>query len=134
MTRKTNLEYSTDDSSLAELRPSSTIVRPKRQGLIQSWEKIFQASRKRNTEPKPMSTKQFIQPKMAYHQESNKAVGVNILMHTESLDLKTIWFHNINGMKDEKNWAQIITTMKENKINIFGFTEINKSMDNFWRH
>jgi hypothetical protein len=45
--------------------------------------------------------------------------------------METIWFHNINGIKDEKNWAQIILTMKENNIDIFGFAEINKSMDNF---
>jgi hypothetical protein len=34
-------------------------------------------------------------------------------------------------MKDENNWAQIIATMKENNVDIFGFAEINKSMDSF---
>jgi hypothetical protein len=52
----------------------------------------------------------------------------------ESLEIETIWFHNINGMKDENNWAQIITTMKENNIDIFGFAEINKSIDSFAKH
>lgn len=75
-----------------------------------------------------------MQPKIFHHQLSNQAIGVNILTQTESSDLKTIWFHNINGMKDDQNWAQVITTMKENNINIFGFAEINKSMDNFSRH
>jgi hypothetical protein len=36
-----------------------------------------------------------------------------------------IMFHNINGIKDEGNWHQIMTTMQELQIEIFGFVEIN---------
>jgi hypothetical protein len=64
----------------------------------------------------------------------NKSIGENILDPPKSDNIKMLWFHNINGMKDEQNWEQIITTMKENNVDIFGFAEINKSMDNFSRH
>jgi hypothetical protein len=65
---------------------------------------------------------------------SNKAIGTNILTSTDSTEQETIWFHNINGIKDERNWAQIITTMKENHIDIFGFVETNKSMTGILRN
>jgi hypothetical protein len=47
---------------------------------------------------------------------------------TNSDDAETILFHNINGMKDEKNWYQIIATMKDLNVDIFGFAEINRSL------
>jgi hypothetical protein len=47
---------------------------------------------------------------------------------TSSDDAETILFHNINGMKDDTNWYQIIATMKELNIEIFGFAEINRSL------
>jgi hypothetical protein len=34
-------------------------------------------------------------------------------------------FHNINGIKDEHNWAQINITMKDLDITSVGFAEIN---------
>jgi hypothetical protein len=55
---------------------------------------------------------------------ANQAVGANILTPSNSLELETIWFHNINGIKDEKNWAQIITTMKENNIDILALQKL----------
>jgi hypothetical protein len=118
-----------DDSFITELQPSSTIGRQKRKGLNQSWENIFQTRNHANQNVKSSKTKKYMQPKIFYHQLSNQAIGVNILSQTESSEMETIWFHNINGKKDEKNWAQIITTMKENNIDIFGFAEINKTME-----
>jgi hypothetical protein len=40
-----------------------------------------------------------------------------------------IIFHNINGIKDETNRNQIMTTMTELQINIFGFVEINQTLN-----
>jgi hypothetical protein len=37
-------------------------------------------------------------------------------------------------MKDKRNWAQIITTMRENHIDIFGFAETNKLMSGISRN
>jgi hypothetical protein len=42
-----------------------------------------------------------------------------------SKEFDTILFHNINGMKDTTNWYQVLLTMKELHIDIFGFAEIN---------
>jgi hypothetical protein len=39
-----------------------------------------------------------------------------------------ILFHNINGMKDNKSWYQIIQMMRELDVNIFGFAELNQSI------
>jgi hypothetical protein len=110
-----------------ELRPSSTIGQQKRQGLTKSWEKIFQSKPMDPQRVKETTTKRYLQPKLTHKNVSNEAIGTNILTNIDSTELKTIWFHNINGMKDERNWAQIITTMRENHIDIFGFAETNKS-------
>jgi hypothetical protein len=126
MNRSSTILAHSDDSLL---RPSSTIGRQKRKGLNQSWENIFQTRNKANQKVESSKNKKFMQPKIFHHQLSNQAIGVNILSQTELSEIETIWFHNINGMKDEKNWAQIITTMKENNIDIFEFAEINKSME-----
>jgi exonuclease III len=69
-----------------------------------------------------------MQSRLKYNQQTNKAFGDNILNDSE---FETILFQNINGIKDETNWTQIIHTMKDLNIDIFGFAEINKSMDNF---
>jgi hypothetical protein len=45
------------------------------------------------------------------------------------MDTETILFHNINGIKEEANWFQILMTMNELKANIFGFAEINRTLN-----
>jgi hypothetical protein len=57
--------------------------------------------------------------------ESNLPFGDDIHEHTDD---QTILFHNINGMKDPSNWLQILTTMRELNIDIFGFAELNQQM------
>jgi hypothetical protein len=69
-----------------------------------------------------------MQPVLSNANESNEAFGDNIT--GEPYD-DMILFHNINGIKDKSHWAQVITTMKEMDVVIFGFAEINKSMSNF---
>jgi hypothetical protein len=46
-----------------------------------------------------------------------------------SEEFDTVLFHNINGMKDTTNWYQVLLTMKELNVNIFGFAEINRSLN-----
>jgi hypothetical protein len=72
-----------------------------------------------------------MQPVLSNPNESNEAFGDN---KTSEPHDDTILFHNINGIKDESHWAQVITTMKELEVEIFGFAEINKSMTNFSKH
>jgi hypothetical protein len=103
--RRTEQKKSQLDSSineeLTELRPSSTIGRSKCRGLLSNWEKIFKRNRETIQQTASRKEKSFIQPKLHYNQEENKAVGENILDPPKSDDIETIWFHNINGMKDE---------------------------------
>jgi hypothetical protein len=61
-------------------------------------------------------------------QQVNEPFGDNIMNDSEA---ETILFQNINGIKDETNWTQIIHTMKDLNIDIVGFAEINKSMSEF---
>jgi hypothetical protein len=69
-----------------------------------------------------------MQPKLHACNTENDSFGDDI---TQESDVETILFQNINGIKDDTNWAQIINTMHELKIDWFGFAETNKSMDNF---
>jgi hypothetical protein len=62
------------------------------------------------------------------NQQVNESFGNNIL---SDYKFETILFQNINGIKDETNWKQIIHTMKELNIDRFGFAETNKSMNDY---
>jgi hypothetical protein len=79
-------------------------------------------------QPDAPRQKQYIQPRLLNLTSNNNSFGDEI--HKPS-NLETIVFHNINGIKVETNWAQIVVTMKELKVDMFGFAEINKSMDNY---
>jgi hypothetical protein len=75
---------------------------------------------------KTISTKtNFTQIKLAIDTTNNLPFGDLI---EDSSDGERIVFHNINGMKDQKNWYQIINSMREYNVNIFGFTELNQSL------
>jgi hypothetical protein len=77
----------------------------------------------RNT--KSRKGKKYLQIKLHTDIDSNDHYGDNIFdQHNHEI----ILFHNINGIKDETNWFQIITTMSELNTSIFGFAELNKSM------
>jgi hypothetical protein len=71
--------------------------------------------------------KQFTQIKLNTSQTDNLPFGDDI---SEPHGGETIIFHNINGIKDMTNWFQILMTMTELNIDIFGFAEINQKMDN----
>jgi hypothetical protein len=60
------------------------------------------------------------------HESINLPFGDDINAQTEG---KTILFHNINGIKDEANWHQIMATMKEIKADVFGLAELNRTMN-----
>jgi exonuclease III len=57
---------------------------------------------------------------------SNMPFGDDI--HDDSPGEKII-FHNINGIKDEDNWHQIMATMSELNVDIFGFAEMNRTLN-----
>jgi hypothetical protein len=63
-----------------------------------------------NIEKDRTTMKQFIQSWLKHTNESNAFFGDNILHNSDDT---MILFHNINGIKDHTNWAQVITTMQE---------------------
>jgi hypothetical protein len=72
------------------------------------------------------NAKKYLQTKLLTNIDSNDHHGDNIFAAQEN---ERILFHNINGIKDDANWFQIITTMSELNVSIFGFAEINKSLN-----
>jgi hypothetical protein len=92
--------------------------------MTQRWADIFKKESLRGRETK--DTQKFHQIKSKPMETSNLPVGDKI--HEET-DLETILFHNINWIRDETNWYQILMTMKELRADIFGFTEINRTME-----
>jgi hypothetical protein len=85
--------------------------------------------------PSQRKEKQYMQIRLHTDTTTNLPFGDNILDSPE--DGTIILNHNINGIKDQTNWYQIMNTMKELNVDIFGFTEINKSINygynNEWR-
>jgi hypothetical protein len=77
-------------------------------------------------ETQTYNAKRYLQTKLLTNIDSNDHHGDNIFAAQEN---ERILFHNINGIKDEANWFQIITTMSELNVSIFGFAEINKSLN-----
>jgi exonuclease III len=71
-------------------------------------------------------TNKFHQIKLNPMQTTNLPIGDDI---NERMNSDTILFHNINGIKEDSNWFQILMTMNELKANIFGFAEINRTLN-----
>jgi hypothetical protein len=64
------------------------------------------------------------------YQPENTPFGDNIEYKD---DITCFLFHNINGVKDEANWAQITSTMHELQVTGFGFTKANTTYRG-WYH
>jgi hypothetical protein len=106
-------------SQLCDLSPSIIIWN--------LWKNNSQQQTKQDAIDKKKATKRMTQSKLFNpntFSTDNMSFGNNIKAHS---DIKCIIFHNINGIKDSKNWIQINTTMKEMEATIFGFAETNTS-------
>jgi hypothetical protein len=115
-TRSLNYSTSTDsDNEDTALRPSITI----------SKNTEVSAQRQVNTNENHPNQKRFTQLKLHNSTMSNLPFGDDIMEPTED---QTILFHNINGLKDGTNWFQILTTMQEMNVDIFGIAELNQQM------
>jgi hypothetical protein len=86
------------------------------------WKELFQ---KLTTSNQLKDKREFHQIKLIPMQMSNLLIGDDIHEQTED---ETIIFHNINGIKEEANWFQLLMTMKQLKADIFGFAEINRTL------
>jgi hypothetical protein len=53
---------------------------------------------------------------------------------TKDYNCEGFLFHNVNGIKDEHNWFQILSTMKDLNITFFGLAEMNTTMHSYFFH
>lgn len=53
---------------------------------------------------------------------------------TKDYDCEGFLFHNVNGIKNEHNWFQILSTMKDLNITFFGIAETNTTMHGYFFH
>jgi hypothetical protein len=133
-----SLNYSSSDQtaqSIGMLRPSCTIKTNRQQSAeqkssIKSWKQLFNKHKKTRLEPTQSDAKKFTQIKFKCNDSVNMHIG-NIIPSDN--DDETIIFHNVNGIKEEDNWHQILQTMKEMRAAIIGLVEINKSLRNQMR-
>jgi hypothetical protein len=111
-----SLQYSSTASSTKSLilRPSSTIRMNSdidslpRDSDNNQWKFFFGNSTKKITKITSSTTKKYSQIKLKVNDTDNRPFGDDI--HGNNNGVK-IMFHNINGIKDEGNWHQIMTTM-----------------------
>jgi hypothetical protein len=73
-----------------------------------------------------MTTPNYTQTRLKINTTNNLPFGN--LINDDRPDGELILFHNINSMKDNKSWYQIIHMMRELDVNIFGFAELNQSI------
>jgi hypothetical protein len=105
--------------STSDIQHSTTTKQKKR------WEEIFDTTIK-TKEANYKSTTNFTKLKLKPNSDSNLPFGNDI---HEIYDSDKIIFHNINGLKDDTNWLQILKTMMELRADIFGFVELNRTME-----
>jgi hypothetical protein len=85
----------------------------------------FRTTINQPTDSLSSGNKKYIQTTVRHEEHLNLPFGDHILDEKQGC---IILFHNINGMKDNKNWYQILSTMKDMNVDIFGFTEVNRSL------
>jgi hypothetical protein len=88
--------------------------------------KINEYTKEEQRQQQRLQHREYTQIKLKSTTYTNQPFGDSI---TDTPDHERILFHNINGMKDDKNWYQKITTMKEQNASIIRFAEINQSLN-----
>jgi hypothetical protein len=123
-----SLDYSSSDSNITRgLRPSITIRNSTDiDSNKDTGQKIRKEAYSNLTMRKYKDKGNFHQIKLTPMQTTNLPIGDDI---NEQMDNETILFHNINGIKEDTNWFQILMTMNELKADIFGFAEINRTLN-----
>jgi hypothetical protein len=132
----TSLEYSSPDEEINAdiIRDSSTEqINQKRTSTslssawkqIFSWEKIDKREIAKRNATEYHTNFQQAHLINADRQELHIVFGNNIKTHD---NYECFLFHNINGIKDDSNWSQILLAMKDLDITCFGFVELNTIM------
>jgi exonuclease III len=113
------------------LRPSSTIKNskdidnPQQETVRRIWKNLFSDNTMKTTQGHQNRTR-YTQIKLKMMVDSNLPFGNDV---HEKCDGEKIIFHNINGIKDDGNWHQIMSTMSEIRADVFGFAEINRTLN-----
>jgi hypothetical protein len=109
-------------------------------GTKKQWEKLFNKYRTQVNNSRqhdiPSATKQrhkLRQQRLhpSQYQQENIPFGDDI---NKDNSYEGIIFHNINGLKDEHNWLQIMLTMQEINASVFGLAELNTTMKGYSSH
>jgi hypothetical protein len=74
-----------------------------------------------NDEPK-RQRQRFKQIKIPNYSIGNENFGDDIQVNDNN---EVFYFHNINGIKSDENWAQILLTLQEHNVTCFGLAETN---------
>jgi hypothetical protein len=128
-----SMEYSSSDETIeteTEEERNNYSQRNNKKGLSAAWQKIFKQPPKQITikePPQRQNTRQrrkhqTVLQHFNHNNEINLAFGHPIKYNSQ---YECFLFHNINGIKDEHNWAQINLTMLDLDVTCFGFAEIN---------
>jgi hypothetical protein len=128
-----SMEYSSSDETIKteteEERKNYSRWNNKK-GLSATWQKIFKQL------PKQITIKNPPQRQNTPHRRKHQTV-LQHFNHNNDINLtfghpieynpqyECFLFHNINGIKDKHNWAQINLTMLDLDVTCFGFAEIN---------
>jgi hypothetical protein len=131
----TPLEYSSSEESIKvdHIRDSLTErsgQKRNRTRLSSAWKQIFaraKIDKSKNTESNAATHTNLQQAHLtnSNRQELHTVFGNDIETHC---NYECFLFHNINGIKDESNWSQILSAMKDLDITCFGFAELNTTM------
>jgi hypothetical protein len=89
--------------------------------------KDYDTHQRKTTENKQLSQSrlhQFAQIEITNYDNGNYTFG-NELWSVDDSDI--FYFHNINGIESDDNWAQILLTLMEHNVTCFGIAETNTS-------
>jgi hypothetical protein len=134
---ETSLEYSSSDESHGELTSetdaTAQIKEQNKMGLAVTWKNFFkqkraQEKKNHNETQITTNTKILYQANLIQTDKQELNISFGHLIKT-STEYECFLFHNINGLKDEHNWTQINSVMKDLDITCMGFAEINNTMN-----
>jgi hypothetical protein len=89
----------------------------------QESKEILQLNNRNKNTPETQKQKRFTQIKIPNYNIGNDTFGDDIQSEQDEI----FYFHNINGIKSDDNWAQILHTLQEHNVTCFGLAETNVS-------
>jgi hypothetical protein len=91
--------------------------------IRQETKGILQLNNHNKNTPETQKQKRFTQIEIPNYNIGNDTFGDDIQLEQDEI----FYFHNINGIKSNDNWAQILHTLQEHNVTCFGLAETNVS-------